>query len=76
MTSVLRRQGDYTATERPTVGDLKMSLVGVDHIGWLRCNGRPVPIAAFRQLFDVVGHQFGTDVSDGFFVSPVLHLMV
>jgi microcystin-dependent protein len=70
MTSVLRRQGDYSATERPTVGDLKMSLVGVDHIGWLRCNGRPVPIAAFRQLFDVVGHQFGTDVSDGFFRLP------
>jgi microcystin-dependent protein len=70
MTSVLRRQGDLSATQRPTVGDLKMSMVGVDHIGWLFCNGRQLPISAFQQLFDVVGYSFGTDVSAGYFRLP------
>jgi microcystin-dependent protein len=70
MTSVLRRQGDLSAVNRPTVGDLKMSLVGVDHVGWLFCDGRRLPIAAFQQLFDVVGYSFGTDVSEGYFLLP------
>jgi microcystin-dependent protein len=60
----------YTATERPTVGDLKMSMVSVDHIGWLKCDGRQVPIDAFRHLYYVVGRSFGTDVSDGYFRLP------
>jgi microcystin-dependent protein len=70
MTSVLRRQGDLSASHRPTVGDLKMSMVSVDHIGWLKCDGRQVPIDAFRHLYDVVGLSFGTDVSAGFFRLP------
>jgi microcystin-dependent protein len=70
MTSVLRRQGDLSATQRPTVGDLKMSMVGVDHIGWLFCDGRQLPISAFQQLFDVVGYSFGTDVPAGYFRLP------
>jgi microcystin-dependent protein len=70
MTSILRRQGDLPATGRPTVGDLKMSMVNVDHIGWLKCDGRQVPIDAFRHLFEVVGYSFGTDVSAGYFRLP------
>jgi hypothetical protein len=70
MTSVLRHQGDRTATERPTVGDIKISLVGMDHIGWLKCDNRELPIAAFRQLYDVIGDQFGTATTPGHFVLP------
>jgi microcystin-dependent protein len=70
MTSIIRRQGDLPATGRPTVGDLKMSMVNVDHIGWLKCDGRQVPIDAFRHLFEVVGYSFGTDVSAGYFRLP------
>jgi hypothetical protein len=36
MTSAIRTTFDLPATARPTVGDLKMSIISVDHIGWLR----------------------------------------
>ena len=67
---MLRHQGDRTATERPTVGDLKMSMVGVDHIGWLMCDGRELPIAGFRHLYDVIGDSFGDATIEGYFRLP------
>lgn len=69
MTSVLRRSGSLSAVERPTVGDLKMSMVGVDHVGWLRCDGRPLLIEAYRSLYEVIGNSFG-DASAGYFLLP------
>jgi microcystin-dependent protein len=59
MTSVLRKSGELSAVHRPTVGDVKMSLVDADHVGWLKCDGRSLSINEYRQLYDVLGFQFG-----------------
>lgn len=59
MTSALRAPFDLPATARPTVGDIKMSIVDVDHIGWLRCDGRALSTDEYRTLFAVLGYRFG-----------------
>ena len=59
MTSILRTTFDLPATARPTVGDLKMSIVSADHIGWLRCDGRALSTDEYRILFAVLGYRFG-----------------
>jgi microcystin-dependent protein len=59
MTSVLSHTFDLPATARPTVGDLKMSIVESDHLGWLRCDGRALSTAEYRTLFTVMGYRFG-----------------
>jgi microcystin-dependent protein len=59
MTSVLSHTFDLPATARPTVGDLKMSIVESDHLGWLRCDGRALSTSEYRTLFTVMGYRFG-----------------
>jgi microcystin-dependent protein len=59
MTSVLRRTSAFTAHEKPTVGDTKTSFVTLDHLGWLRCDGRQVSKAEYGILFNVIGYTFG-----------------
>lgn len=59
MTSAIRGTFDLPATARPTVGDLKMSIVEADHIGWLRCDGRALSTDEYRILFAVLGYKFG-----------------
>lgn len=59
MTSALTSNFDLPATARPTVGDLKMSIVESDHIGWLRCDGRALSTTEYRTLFTVMGYRFG-----------------
>jgi microcystin-dependent protein len=59
MTSAIRTTFDLPATARPTVGDLKMSIISVDHIGWLRCDGRALSTDEYRILFAVLGYRFG-----------------
>jgi microcystin-dependent protein len=59
MTSAISTTFELPATARPTVGDLKMSIVGVDHIGWLRCDGRALSTSEYRILFAVLGYRFG-----------------
>lgn len=61
MTSIFR---DFPATAmgsklRPIVGDTKISVVGIDHSGWLVCDGRLMNVSEFTSLFNVVGYQFG-----------------
>lgn len=48
-----------TATQRPTVGDTKFSVVPQDHMGWLKCDGRAVPVSTYNFLFQVIGYSFG-----------------
>jgi microcystin-dependent protein len=36
-----------------------MSVVGVDHIGWLLCDGRAASTDEYRTLFAVLGYRFG-----------------
>lgn len=59
MSSVLRRSGNLSAVQRPTVGDTKTSLVPDDHMGWLRCDGRLLNVAEYIQLFKIIRYQFG-----------------
>ncbi len=47
------------ATERPTVGDTKFSVVGQDHMGWLKCDGRGLSTSTYNFLFQVIGYSFG-----------------
>lgn len=55
-----------TARERPTVGDTKFSAVTLDHMGWLRCDGRNVPVSQQYILFQVIGYSFGSNTSNDF----------
>lgn len=59
MSSVSRKYANYGAHERPTVGDMKMSGVNVDHIGWLLCDGRELSVATYYYLHQVIGYSFG-----------------
>jgi microcystin-dependent protein len=59
MTSLIRQYATFTAHTKPTVGDLKMSAVTADHLGWLVCDGRELTISEWRFLFNAIGYQFG-----------------
>ncbi len=59
MSSLLRSYASFTAHQKPTVGDMKMSAVTEDHLGWLVCNGRSLNVADWRFLFNAIGYQFG-----------------
>jgi len=59
MTSIARRSAAFTAHEKPTTGDTKMSFVGVDHLGWMKCDGRSLPTTTYNLLFQVLGYTFG-----------------
>lgn len=59
MTSVKRDYLTFSAHQKPTVGDQKFSAVGIDHLGWLICDGRLLNVKDWLLLFDVIGYQFG-----------------
>jgi len=59
MTSILRRSSAFSAHEKPVTGDIKMSFVGEDHLGWLKCDGRSFLKTAQPLLYNVIGIQFG-----------------
>jgi microcystin-dependent protein len=59
MSSVSRKYAHYNAHERPTVGDMKMSGVDVDHLGWLLCDGRELSVSTYYYLHQVIGYSFG-----------------
>jgi len=59
MTSVLRRSSAFSAHEKPVTGDIKMSFVGEDHLGWLKCDGRSFLKTEHPLLYNVIGTQFG-----------------
>ena len=63
MSSVLRHSGYRSASERAAVGDTKTSMVRVDHLGWLVCDGRSLLRSEYRNLFAVIGTEFGSDDS-------------
>jgi len=59
MTSIIRRSSAFSAHEKPVTGDIKMSFVGEDHLGWLKCDGRSFLKTAQPLLYNVIGIQFG-----------------
>ena len=63
MTSVLTRNAAFTAHTRPTTGDIKMSFVGHDHLGWLICDGKALDTTRYNLLFQVIGYTYGGTAS-------------
>lgn len=59
MTSLQKSFFTLNAHQKPTVGDTKISVVGLDHLGWLLCDGRLLNISEFTFLFNVIGYKFG-----------------
>lgn len=41
------------------IGDLKYSLIGTNHNGWLLCNGQAISRVTYSALFNVIGTNFG-----------------
>jgi microcystin-dependent protein len=66
MTSVLSFYDSFKSTGKPTAGDTKLSLAGVDHSGWLICDGRTLKICEFYYLFQVIGTTYGAPSSNTF----------
>ena len=66
MTSVLTNYLTFTSSQKPTVGDTKLSLVGVDHLGWLICDGRTLNISDYYWLYQVIGTTYGSTASTTF----------
>jgi microcystin-dependent protein len=70
MSSLMRSFANFTAHSKPTVGDLKMSAITADHLGWLNCDGRELSISEWRFLFNAIGYQFGVGVAPNTFKLP------
>jgi microcystin-dependent protein len=52
-----------TATQRPTVGDTKFSVINQDHMGWMKCDGRALSKTTYNILYQVVGDAFGSSAT-------------
>jgi microcystin-dependent protein len=61
---------ELTARARPMVGDTKTSALDLDHLGWLKCDGRSLATNQFQFLFDVIGYSFGGSGSNFFLPDP------
>lgn len=48
------------------IGDLKFSIHQYDHHGWLICDGRSYSRTEYKELYDIVGIQFGANDSTTF----------
>jgi len=59
MTSRNRDFFQMSAHSRPMAGDTKTSVLDLDHLGWLKCDGRSLSKTDFQFLFDVIGYSFG-----------------
>jgi len=59
MTSIATKGALFTAHEKPTTGDIKMSFVNTDHLGWMLCDGRSLSTTTYNLLFQVLGYTFG-----------------
>lgn len=47
------------ATQQPTIGDTKFSVIRQDHMGWMNCDGRLLSTTDYPLLFRVVQYSFG-----------------
>jgi microcystin-dependent protein len=47
------------ATQQPTIGDTKFSVITQDHMGWMNCDGRLLSTETYPLLFRVVQYSFG-----------------
>lgn len=58
---------DRTTTN---IGDIKWSAINHDSYGWLLCNGRILSRTQHRELFEIIGTQFGANVDEDSFYLP------
>lgn len=70
MTSIKREYFQLTAHQRPSVGDTKLSALGIDHMGWLICDGRTLNIKDYVFLFNVIGFAYGGSAATQQFQLP------
>lgn len=70
MTSYCRTPVTYTAHQRSIVGDTKMSVIGNDHLGWMKCDGRTLNVNDYYMLWRVIGYAFGSNGSSNTFKLP------
>jgi len=79
MTSIFRMYNTYSTSAfgtKPTVGDTKLSLVGVDHLGWLLCDGRTLRQKDYYYLYQVIGTTYGSNASTTFNLpNPAGHVL-
>jgi microcystin-dependent protein len=61
MTSVTKNFFNLSASQRPTVGDTKLSMVNYDHLGWFLCDGRTLQISEYQVLYNVIGRSYGSN---------------
>ena len=59
MSSCVASYANLSAHQKATVGDTKMSVAGVDHLGWLLCDGRTLNVNDFYSLFSMIQYSFG-----------------
>ena len=59
-----------SAHSRPMAGDTKTSALDMDHIGWLKCDGRSLSKTDFLVLFNVIGYSFGGSGNNFFLPDP------
>lgn len=59
MTSVERKFFTLSASQKPTVGDTKMSVATTDHLGWMLCDGRSLLKSDYLFLFNVIQYTYG-----------------
>ena len=70
MTSVYSTYDTLNAHQRPMVGDTKMSAVAIDHIGWLKCDGRLLNVTDYYFLWEAIGYSFGGSGSQFYLPDP------
>jgi microcystin-dependent protein len=51
-------------------GDTKTSGLSIDHLGWIKCDGRLLYRDQWRFLFDVIGYSFGSNIEGTQFRLP------
>lgn len=52
------------------IGDLKMSVRSADYEGWLICDGRAVSRSTYKDLYDLIGDNFGAGDGETTFNLP------
>lgn len=70
MSSYIRQIFTLSAHQKPTVGDTKFSVVPTDHMGWLYCDGRSLPVSSYVFLYNVIGYSYGGSAMTSTFNLP------
>lgn len=53
-----------------SIGDLKHSILNINHEGWLLCNGQEVLKSQYNRLYQIIGNTFGVASNADYFKLP------